>query len=169
MSAHGPVKSKTAAAPPDPALDALTTLVHTLRTLHLATVGQRSWLGLDLTMVQFKSVLLLVFTGGMTSRGLADQLGVGPSAVTQLVDRLVDQKLAVREPDESDRRVIWVRPTAKARALQDDLMQTSRSMIAEVLEGLSARERTAIRQALAVLLDRAQALLARHRPPAAAR
>lgn len=163
------MKSKTAAATIEPTVDALTTLVHTLRTLHLATVGQQSWLGLDLTMVQFKSVLLLVFTGGMTSRGLADQLGVGPSAVTQLVDRLADQKLAVREPDESDRRVIWVRPTAKARALEGDLMQTSRSMIAEVLDGLTTRDQAVVRRALALLLDRAQAALAKHRPAARAR
>jgi len=71
------VKSKTAAVQTDVTLDALVTLVQTLRTLHLATGGHQPWLCLDLTMVQFKSVLLLVFTGGMTSRGLADQLGVG--------------------------------------------------------------------------------------------
>jgi DNA-binding MarR family transcriptional regulator len=160
------VKSKTAAVQADSTLDALATLVQTLRTLHFATGGEQPWLCLDLTMAQFKSVLLLVFTGGMTSRGLADQLGVGPSAVTQLVDRLVDQKLAMREPDPSDRRVTWIRPTAKARTMQDDLMQTSRSLIAEVLQGLSSKDVASVRQALTLLLERTQAVLAAHQSAA---
>ena len=163
------MKSKTAAVRTDSTLDALASLVQTLRTLHLATGGQQPWLCLDLTMAQFKSVLLLVFTGGMTSRGLADQLGVGPSAVTQLVDRLVDQKLAVREPDGLDRRVTWIRPTAKAKAMQNDLMQTSRPLMAEVLEGLSSKDAVNVREALILLLERAQAVLAAHRPAAVPR
>ena len=149
---------------PEPTVDALATLVHTLRTLHLATGGQQQWLCLDLTMAQFKSVLLLVYTGGMTSGSLAEQLGVCPSAVTQLVDRLVDQQLMVRESDPVDRRVTWVRPTPKAMALQNDLMQTSRSLMAEVTEDLSARERALVTQALTLLLERAQAVLHTHRP-----
>jgi len=161
------VKSKTAAVHADPTLDALAALVQTLRTLHLATGGQRPWLGLDLTMAQFKSVLMLVFTGGLTSRGLADQLRVGPSAVTQLVDRLVDQKLATRQPDESDRRVIWIRPTGKAKSLQDDLMQTSRPLLEEVLQGLAPNELATVRRALTLLVDRAQTVLAAHRPTSA--
>lgn len=162
------MKSKTAAVHTDPALEAFADLVQTVRTLHLATGGQQPWLLLDLTMAQFKSVLLLVFTGGMTSRGLADQLGVGPSAVTQLVDRLVDQKLAIREPDESDRRVTWIRPTTKAKTLQDDLMQTSRPRLAEVLQGLNPKEMAMVRQAMTLLLERAQSVLAAHRPKARA-
>jgi len=159
------VKSKiSAAAPPDTTLESLAAFVHTLRTLHLATGGHQPWLGLDLTMAQFKSVLLLIFTGGMTSRQLADRLGVGPSAVTQLVDRLVDQKLVKREADEADRRVAWIRPTAKAMALQEDLMQTSRSLMADVLDGLAPRDRATVQHALKLLLDRAQAILNAHRP-----
>jgi DNA-binding MarR family transcriptional regulator len=157
------VKSKTVTTAVDPTQEALASLVDTLRTLQLATGGQQPWLCVDLTMAQFKSVLLIGFTGGMTSRGLADQLGVGPSAVTPLVDRLVDQKLAVRESDDNDRRVIWVRPTAKATALQSALLQTSRSLMAEVVEGLNTREEALVRQALGLLLERAQAVLARHR------
>jgi MarR family transcriptional regulator, organic hydroperoxide resistance regulator len=156
-------KSKKAA---DPALEKLATLVQTLRTLHLATGGHQPWLRLDLSMAQFKSVLLLVFTGGMTSRGLADLLGVGPSAVTPLIDRLVDQNLVKREVDEADRRVIWLRPTAHAHAMQDDLMQTSRTLMAEVLEGLSSKERAVVTEGLTLLLERAQEVLGAHRPSA---
>ena len=152
-----PPKTSVAA---DPALDALAELVHTLRTLHLASGGHQQWLCLGLTMAQFKSVMLLVFTGGMTSRALADQLGVGPSAVTQLVDRLIDQRLVKRESDANDRRISWIRPTAKAMTLQQDLMQASRTLMAEMLDGLSARERHTVETALRLLLSRAKTLLA---------
>ena len=167
------VKSKNAAArnaaealreTGDTTLDLLATFVQTLRTLHLAKGGHQPWVNLDMTMAQFKSVVLLVFTGGMTSRQLADQLGVGPSAVTQLVDKLVDQKMAKREADETDRRVSWVRPTAKAIGLHDSLMQTSRELLVDVLEGLPARDRALVEQALVLLLGRAQGVLNAHRP-----
>jgi DNA-binding MarR family transcriptional regulator len=159
-----PARSKKTAAASDPVVDALASLVQTLRTLHLATGGQQPWLRLDLSMAQFKSVLLLAFTGGMTSRGLADALGVGPSAVTPVIDRLVRHRFVRRETDEADRRVSWLRPTASALALQDNLMQTSRELMAEMLEGLTARDRAVVSEGLELLLARAHAVLAAHRP-----
>jgi DNA-binding MarR family transcriptional regulator len=158
-----PVRSKKAAAA-DPVVDALASLVQTLRTLHLATGGHQPWLRLDLTMAQFKSVLLLVFTGGMTSRGLADALGVGPSAVTPMIDRLVRHRLVRREADEADRRIAWLRPTDDALALQDDLMQTSRGLTAEMLEGLTARDPALVSVGFELLFTRAQEVLSAHRP-----
>ncbi len=160
--AAAPKRGSAAARPAT--LDALATLVHTLRALHLAGGGRQPWLALDLSMAQFKTVLLLVFTGGMTSRRLADQLGVGPSAISQLVDRLVQQKLARRVADDADRRVSWIRPTAKAMAMQESLMQTSRSLLADLVAGLSASEHAMVQPALTLLNERAQQALRARRP-----
>src|SRR6187455_3469410 len=101
-------------------VDALSELVQALRTIQISQ-GHHPWLLLDLTMAQLKAVMLLVQSGGLRSRELADGLGIAPSAATPLVDRLVDQKLARREDDSGDRRIIWIRPTAKAQALHDQL------------------------------------------------
>jgi len=80
----------------------LTRLVGTLREIQFLR-GERPWLLLDLTMAQLKAMMLIVQTGGVRSRELADGLGIAPSAATPLVDRLVEQKLARREDDHDDR------------------------------------------------------------------
>lgn len=47
---------------------------------------------------------------------LIDYLATTPAAVTTLLDRMERNGLIVRERNESDRRIVWVRPTAKGRS-----------------------------------------------------
>src|SRR5215475_1144319 len=93
----------------------------------------KPWLSLDLTMAQLKTLMIVLQTGGVPSRGLAERLSIGPSAVTPLVDQLVDQKLVTREADPSDRRIVLIRPTARAIALRRRLVETSRAAVVELL------------------------------------
>ena len=144
----------------DTCTDALSALVQVFRTIQVSQ-GDRPWLVLDLTMAQLKALILLVQSGGLRSRDLADGLGIAPSAATPLVDRLVDQKLARRENDAEDRRIIWIRPTAKAVAQHEKLMQTNRSVLQEVLEELPAGERQKVYESMQLLLKCAQRVLER--------
>jgi DNA-binding MarR family transcriptional regulator len=146
------------AAPPEP-VDTLVSLVRTLRVLQLSE-RDHPWLTLPLTMAQLKTMMLLLQTGGMPACRLAERLGIGPSAVTPLVDRLVEQKLVRRDADPDDRRMIWVRPTAKAAAVRERVMEANRTLLAEVLEALPAREQVEIQGSLKRLLASAEALLA---------
>jgi len=70
-----------------------------------------AWSDLDLTMAQLKALIAITGTGGLTGRDLAERLGIGPSAVTPLVDRLVAHGYVRREEDATDRRITWARPT----------------------------------------------------------
>jgi len=144
--------------------DALSALVQVLRTIQVSQ-GDRPWLVVDLTMAQLKALILLVQSGGLRSRDLADGLGIAPSAATPLVDRLVDQKLARRESDAEDRRIIWIRPTAKAVAQHEKLMQTNRSVLEEVLEELPVGERQKVYESMQLLLKSAQRVLERRTSP----
>jgi DNA-binding MarR family transcriptional regulator len=134
-------------------------LLHTRRLLQFGAGGDRTWCALEVTAAQLKTIVLLVHTEGLTSRQIAEQLGVGPSAVTSLVDRLVDQKFVRRERDPADRRRVWVRPLPKARALHDSLNRTSRSALGRVLLALPARRRAATRETLEELLTAARQVL----------
>jgi DNA-binding MarR family transcriptional regulator len=58
----------------------------------------------------------LVDRGPMQVSEVAAQLGVTLSAATGLVDRLVKGKLALRERDQKDRRVVWVKVTPEGEA-----------------------------------------------------
>ena len=126
------------------------TLQQHLRAIQVAT-GRGQWLALDMTMAQLKVALLVTESGGMPSRVIAERLGIGASAVTPLVDRLVKLKLARREADPADRRVVYVRPTAKALALQERLLQTGRAVLVHVLQGVPESEREGVARALSVL------------------
>jgi DNA-binding MarR family transcriptional regulator len=141
-------------------IDTLLAFVSVLRTLQLAE-RNHPWLTLPVTMAQLKALLLILQSGGLPSRGLADRLGIGPSAVTPLVDRLARQKLVRRDADANDRRIVWVRPTTRAIALQDRVMETNRSVLAEILAGLPAGDFRRVHDSLQRLLQGAERALAR--------
>src|SRR5689334_16654733 len=126
----------------------LTRLVGKLREIQFCR-GERPWL------------LLIVQTGGVRSRELADGLGIAPSAATPLVDRLVEQKLARRDDDADDRRIIWIRPTAKAQALHDQLLQTNEDVLADVIDALPADVRPRVQESVRLLLESAERVLDR--------
>jgi len=138
----------------------LTQLVGTLREIQFCR-GERPWLLLGLTMAQLKAMMLIVQTGGVRSRELADGLGIAPSAATPLVDRLVEQKLARRDDDPEDRRIIWIRPTPKAQALHDQLLQTNEDVLADVIDALPADVRPKVHDSVRLLLESAERVLNR--------
>jgi len=142
-------------------IDALSELVRAFRTLQISQ-GHHPWLLLDMTMAQLKAVMLLVQSDGLRSRELADGLGIAPSAATPLVDRLVDQRLARREPDAEDRRIIWIRPTTKSVGLYDQLIQkTNRPVLEQVLGELPLEERQKVYDSMLLLLQAAQRVMER--------
>lgn len=120
-----------------------------MRALH--SMDRPGWGDLDLTMSQLKTIMLLVDTGGLTGRELAERLGIGPSAVTALVDRLVQRGYARREEDRADRRVSWARPTPRASELFERLHATHRERLAEVLATLTSEELALVARAITTL------------------
>ena len=138
----------------------LVRLVQALRAIQVCR-GQLPWRYLDLTMAQLKAVMLLCRTGRARSRELADGLGIAPSAATPLVDRLVEQKLARREDDADDRRIIWIRPTAKAQALHAQLLHTNEEVLTEVIDALPPDVRPKVQESVRLLLESAERVLER--------
>ena len=48
---------------------------------------------------------------------LADKLGVKPSAITVMIDRLVQSGHVIRKHHETDRRIVLVENTAEGKAI----------------------------------------------------
>jgi len=136
--------------------------VQALRSIQICR-GEQPWLLLDLTMAQLKAVMPLIGTGGVRSRELADGLGIAPSAATPLVDRLVDQKLARREDDPTDRRIVWIRPTSKAQAVHDQLLHASEQALADVLAEVPPAVRPTVKESVRLLADAASRVLTQHK------
>lgn len=77
--------------------------------------GLDEWKGLDMTMPQIKTLVLLERSGPLRMGNIATYLGRALSATTTVVDRLVEKELVDRAWDPSDRRVVICRLTDKGR------------------------------------------------------
>jgi DNA-binding MarR family transcriptional regulator len=97
-------------------------------------------------------------SSGLSGRELATRLGVGPSAVTPLVDRLVEHGLVRREEDREDRRITRLLITDQGQALLERMFAGQRELLAGLLHRLDPDELAAVNRAFDLLqqaLDRA--------------
>lgn len=102
-----------------------------------------------LTMAQVIALHVLSVTGPIPVSTLADHLRLSRAATSQLVEKLVQEKLLDRHEDASDRRLRHVELTKKGRALQDELFSARIREMNEVL----ARLTPGLRERLADVLE----------------
>jgi DNA-binding MarR family transcriptional regulator len=96
-----------------------------------------SWMDIDLTMPQFKLLLVIASRKGLTVGDLAQRLGVTPPTVTIMLDRLVEHGFVRREDDPVDRRLVIACMTAKGLRLLQRLNVHADTEIAECMGDLS--------------------------------
>lgn len=128
---------------------AIRTFGEIMRCLH--HLQGPEWADLDLSMAQFKTLMLVASSGGLTGRDLAHQLHIGPSAVTPIVDKLVQHGYVVREEDAADRRVIWTRPTVAGAALFECVNAARRDALEDLLALLPREDLALVERALHIL------------------
>ncbi|MGW0391679.1 MarR family winged helix-turn-helix transcriptional regulator [Streptomyces sp. NPDC003042] len=104
----------------------------------------------QLTGAQAK-VLTMLTLEPLPMRRLAKKLRCEPSNVTGIIDRLESRGLVERRPDPADRRVKLAAPTEEGLQTADRLRE-SLDFAREPLAGLSADERTALRDLLRRML-----------------
>lgn len=117
-----------------------------MRSLHNWRLGQsQPWIENNVTIPQLKAVGLLgARPAGLSGRELASLLGVGPSAVTPLVDRLVEHGWARRQEDRADRRITRLFITPEGQGLLDRMVAGQRELIANALRHLDPSELEAV-------------------------
>ncbi|HVB60161.1 MAG: MarR family transcriptional regulator [Ktedonobacteraceae bacterium] len=106
---------------------------------------------LPITMPQFKTLMLVTGSQGMTMGQLAKALGVGLPTVSGIVDRLYEQGLITRGEDPEDRRVTRVAPTARGRAIIETIYNRGRSQWLQMLGRLSEDELLTVERAFEIL------------------
>jgi DNA-binding MarR family transcriptional regulator len=92
------------------------------------------WADSGLTMPQARVLFTLVEAGEQSAGELAERLGVTPSTITGITDRLVRQGLIQRKEDARDRRVVRLGLSAEGRSLTLEIAESSRSYLRRVLE-----------------------------------
>jgi len=99
-----------------------------------------SWVKLNLTIPQLKSLFYISRHGRVNLSGLASGIRVTPANVTGIADRLVEQGLLTRTPDHDDRRVSWLRATDKGKTLINDLREGRAQEMRRILDQLTEEE-----------------------------
>jgi len=99
-----------------------------------------AWADLGLTMTQLRLLFLLRPTDGLSAGALADQLGVTPSTLTRIMDRLVRHDLVYRETDYHDRRLVRHHLTAEARRIIEEMERFGRARMDHILARLTPVE-----------------------------
>jgi MarR family transcriptional regulator, organic hydroperoxide resistance regulator len=100
----------------------------------LMEIGRRMHVEFDAHMAtgitgsQFFVLQKINSKGRMTVSEVADKLSVSLSAITALVDRLVQAGLVVRSRDEQDRRLVWLEATDKGREILGKCLESRRQV-----------------------------------------
>jgi DNA-binding MarR family transcriptional regulator len=121
-------------------------------------IGQHAhiiWIDSGLTLTQLRSLFLIANKGSTNFRKLAKALGVTPSNVTGIVDRLVEQGLVSRTQNPEDRREMTLRATDKGKALVSNLREVGIKHMTHILSVLSLEELSALAQGLSAFIKAA--------------
>ncbi len=121
----------------------------------LVAVAARSLAGLDeeVTLTQYRSLVVLASRGPQTVAALADALGVTPPTASRLCERLVRKGLVRRRTDRHDRRQVRVALTAAGRRLVDVVTARRRQEISDLLQAVPPDARRSVVAGLQLLAD----------------
>lgn len=145
-------------APVDETADALHSAA--VRLLRLARTADA---GMDLDGPRASALSVVVYGGPLPLSRLAAAEQVSPPAMTKTVAALEAAGLVRRTRSVEDRRIMLVAATAKGRALLRRGRAARVRLIAELLAGLSERDRRTLRRAATVLLSKVDGELSTRR------
>lgn len=112
------------------------------------------------TMAQMRVLMLLSAIGEARMSDLAHQLGIAPSTLSSLVDRLVEAGLASRLDDPRDRRSVIVALTPAGSQMLDQFNELGAEALRSLLEQLDDREIVTVTKAIELLVAAARRLAA---------
>jgi DNA-binding MarR family transcriptional regulator len=135
--------------------DVVDAVLRASRVLLAVAVRSLSAVDEEVTLPQYRALVVLASRGPQRPSELADALAVHPSTITRLCDRLVTKRLVHRGESPANRREVTIRLTPKGRRLVDAVTARRRAEIAEIAANIPARERAATVHALHALGDAA--------------
>lgn len=108
----------------------------------LVAVAARSLSELEdeVSLQQYRALVVLASRGPQRPVDLADALGVDPSTATRLCDRLVDKHLISRRRQTGDRREVRLELAVKGTRCIDEVTEIRRSEIARILAAVAPGE-----------------------------
>ncbi len=119
-----------------------------MRLIHQVTAGHPERTTLELNVRQRLVIQSLGIAGSRPIAAIGQQLGLTPSTMTGLVDRLEEQGYLRREAHPSDRRATVLRLTRKGETAFQREVEFYRALVDETLSALGADAKTLVLAAL---------------------
>lgn len=140
--------------------DAQADAVEALLAVSRALVGlaARSLAGLneEVTLAQYRTMVVLASHGPQRIADIAAELGVAPSTATRMCDRLVRKGWARRSRSTRDRRVVRLALTPAGRELIEQVMERRREYLRVMVSDVPQLSKPAVVQALNCLAETAE-------------
>lgn len=113
-------------------------------------ITARSLASLDseVTLPQFRALMVLATRGPQRAADISAELRVAPSTGTRMCERLVRKGLVRRSRTASDRRVVRLRLTPEGRSLVEELVGRRRDELAAIVAATAAHWQPAVTDAL---------------------
>jgi len=118
----------------DASTDAVEALLRASRALVGIAARSLADVDPDVTLPQYRALVVLASRGPRKVADIATELGVAPSTGTRMVDRLIRKGLIRRQRSATDRRVVRLTLTATGRQLVDRVMNRRRRELATIVK-----------------------------------
>lgn len=107
----------------------------------------------EITLPQYRVLVLLASRGPHRALDLSDQLAVSQSTVTRMCDRLERKELITRDRPRDNRRVVITTISPRGRHLVDAVTRRRRAEIRTIVRRMVAEDRAALVPALRAFAD----------------
>ncbi len=94
----------------------------------------------DVTVVQYRTLVVLASRGPQSLGGLAALVGVTPATATRTCDRLVRKHLIARHAQRADRRQVRISLSPRGRQMVDAVTQYRRAEIHRIVATIARDE-----------------------------
>jgi DNA-binding MarR family transcriptional regulator len=124
----------------DPADDLAAAILTASRALIAIAARSLAEVSTEITLPQYRALVVLASRGPQQAGDLAHALGVAPSTVTRLCDRLIDKGLVSRRRTEHsyDRRRVEIELTHAGRDLVDRVTARRSAEIGHLVDAIPA-------------------------------
>jgi DNA-binding MarR family transcriptional regulator len=113
-------------------------LVSASRAMVALAARSLAELDADVTLPQFRTLVVLASRGPQRAADVAAELGVNPSTGTRMCDRLVRKGLVRRTRITDDRRVVRLTLSPAGRALVEEVTRRRREELARIVAQIPA-------------------------------
>jgi DNA-binding MarR family transcriptional regulator len=102
----------------------------------------------EVTLTQYRTLVVLASRGPQNMAGLAEAVGVTPATATRMCDRLVKKKLVTRRTERGDRRHVRLVLSKSGLELVTAVTSRRRREIEKVMDAVPLDDRDVLIQAL---------------------